>query len=390
MSKDKIAIVGGGVSGLYMMKLLFAKGYDVTLFEAQNRLGGRIKGGDFQGQPVDLGAQWLHHVNGEENSLTQLLKEADEPYVSDEDEGEYPPIIEQFLNEMKARRFVTDQPLSAILQEPSLKKYMDALLVDMAASSEEFSTIEFVKQIDSITTDDYLLQNKSMYAFITAYFEDLPKERILLATPVAHIQHSHHQVTVTTSLGIDYHFNKAIISVPISQLQQDKISFTPMLPQAKRAAIQKIGMGTGLKVCLFFKEAVLPDGTFNNDYAPYYFPVQVGPYHVVVTLLMGQFATAYYSDPAKHREGIIQELTTITGLDIPALLQGAVYQDWGHEPYIGGTYSFPQPGEGNARAVAAAPVDDTLFFIGEAMNTNLAYGFIHGAMDTAWHLSQQF
>jgi hypothetical protein len=40
--------------------------------------------------------------------------------------------------------------------------------------------------------------------------------------------------------------------------------------------------------------------------------------------------------------------------------------------------------------VAAAPVDNTIFFIGEAMNTELEYGFIHGALDTALKLSREF
>lgn len=383
---DKIAIIGGGVAGLYMMKLLLARGYDVTLFEAQPRLGGRVKGGVFKGQQIDLGAQWLHHVNGEENRLTQLLKTANEPYISDEDEGEYPDFVSTFLDELKTTTYTTDQPLANIIRDPALKQYIDALLVDMAASSEQFSTIEFVKQIDSVTTDDYLLKNKSMHAFISSWVADLPKEKILLSTPITSIQYQPNLVVLNAS----HQFNKVIISVPISQLQQDKIAFIPALPKAKTDAIQQIGMGKGLKVFLFFREAILPDGTYNNEFAPYYFPVQTGPYHAVVTLLMGHFADAYYSDPARHQQGILQELSTITGQDIPSLLAGTVFQDWGHEPYIEGTYSFPRPGEGNARAIAAAPVEDTLFFIGEAMNTELAYGFIHGAIDTAWHLSKRF
>jgi monoamine oxidase len=386
MTRDKIAIIGGGIAGLYMMKLLLAKGYEVTLFEAQHRLGGRIKGGEFKGQHIDLGAQWLHHVNGEENALTKVLKAAEEPFVSDEDEGEYPDFVSTFLEELKTTSFTRDQPLSNIINDPALKKYMDALLVDMAASSEHFSTIEFVKQIDAITTDDYLLKNRSMYEFISSWITDLPEDRIRLATPITSIHYSPDHVI----LNATHQFNKVIISVPVSQLQQHKISFSPALPKAKQAAIQQIGMGKGLKVFLFFKEAVLPEGTYNNESAPYYFPVQTGPYHVVVTLLMGHYADTWYKDPAKHRQDILQELSNITGQDIPSLLEGTLFHDWTHEPYIEGTYSFPRPGEGNARAIAAEPIEDTVFFIGEAMNTHLAYGFIHGAMDTAFHLSQRF
>lgn len=73
--KDKIAVIGAGVSGLYMTHLLLKKGYSVELFEAHSEIGGRIKSGEFNGQQIDLGAQWLHQIDGKENLLTQILKE---------------------------------------------------------------------------------------------------------------------------------------------------------------------------------------------------------------------------------------------------------------------------------------------------------------------------
>lgn len=39
----KVAIVGGGISGLYLADKLLMKGYNVDLYEKQNRLGGRIQ-----------------------------------------------------------------------------------------------------------------------------------------------------------------------------------------------------------------------------------------------------------------------------------------------------------------------------------------------------------
>ncbi|MEZ4363577.1 MAG: FAD-dependent oxidoreductase [Kofleriaceae bacterium] len=58
-----VAILGGGLSGLYAARLLLAAGREVQLFEARARLGGRILSVDGQGAPSDdgfeLGPSWL-------------------------------------------------------------------------------------------------------------------------------------------------------------------------------------------------------------------------------------------------------------------------------------------------------------------------------------------
>lgn len=393
----KIAVIGGGISGLCMTKLLLLKGYDVTLFEAQHRLGGRIKGGAGCGQKIDLGAQWLHQVGDEENSLTAILKEHNEPYTIDEEILECipaPAIFDDFITYIAQKTFAADQPLSLSIKEysddPLLESYMEASLIDMASSADRFSSIEYVKLIDSITPDDYQLVNRTMYEFISSYFSDIPRDRVLLGTPVISIRYAYNHAAIITAKGEEHVFNKVIISVPLSQLQQEKIQFIPALPPEKRAAFQEIGMGTGLKFFLFFKESILDAPSVNNKFAPYYLQKKMGSYFVVISLLMGRFADKYYKDPETYRQEILKEISTLANRDVTSLLEDAVFHDWGHEPFIEGTYSFPAPGEGNAREVAAAPVDNTIFFIGEAMNTELEYGFIHGAMDTALKLSREF
>jgi monoamine oxidase len=58
-----VAIVGGGLSGMYAAKLLQSAGIDFKLFEARDRLGGRVlsvdDGGLLSGDGFDLGASWF-------------------------------------------------------------------------------------------------------------------------------------------------------------------------------------------------------------------------------------------------------------------------------------------------------------------------------------------
>lgn len=61
----RFAVVGGGVSGLMAARTLLARGrelgsaVEVTVFEADQRLGGRVAAGILDGIPVDLGAESL-------------------------------------------------------------------------------------------------------------------------------------------------------------------------------------------------------------------------------------------------------------------------------------------------------------------------------------------
>lgn len=397
--KDKIAVIGAGVSGLYMTHLLLKKGYSVELFEAHSEIGGRIKNGEFNGQQIDLGAQWLHQIDGKENLLTQILKEHKEEYhlerfdFAENNEHKQPEIVQDFYTYLSTQVFDEDQPLSktiaAFSKDPKLLHFMEAILVDMAASSETFSTIEFTKLSKQISPDDYALNNTTMSEFVQAYFSKIPKRIIHLSTPINQIKYSENQVELIDNSGTSLFFNKVIVSVPISQLQQNKILFTPSLSTEKLDAIHSIGMGKGLKVFLFFREKMSVKNTaYELQFAPYYaLGAETENNYQLITLIMGKYAENYYKDPILYQEKMIQEIAQISGKNASNLFLGSVFQDWTNEDYIQGTYSYPKPGDLGKREIAAQPVMNTVFFIGEAMNTSMHYGFIQGAMETAVHVN---
>lgn len=61
--RTTVAIIGGGLSGLYAANLLHAAGLDCVLLEARDRLGGRILSAGLSGEgsagPFDLGPSWF-------------------------------------------------------------------------------------------------------------------------------------------------------------------------------------------------------------------------------------------------------------------------------------------------------------------------------------------
>jgi phytoene dehydrogenase-like protein len=59
--KKRVGIVGAGVSGLRCATVLLEHGWDVTIIEARDRLGGRVAQSSTMGSlEVDIGANWVH------------------------------------------------------------------------------------------------------------------------------------------------------------------------------------------------------------------------------------------------------------------------------------------------------------------------------------------
>lgn len=403
-NEKRVAVIGAGIAGLHMAKLLLKKGYDVSIYEASDHIGGRIKEYQFDNISVDLGGQWLHQFNDKPNSLTKIMKEAGQSYHrtsmynggQDKNEGTTVDSnqVKTFISYLRNMALDSDVSLSQSIRnfttDPKLKSYFDAVLVDMASSSENFSTKEFLKLLPALEPADYELDDVSMWSLIMNYFSDIPKERIKLSMPIKIIRYDEECVVLTAKNGEQSTFAHAIVAVPISQLKNNSIQFIPQLPDEKRLAIQKIGMGTGLKAFFFFEEHILKKTEFAQQYAPYYIERQVGKYIVIISIIMGHYAEKYYNNAAAFEEGMQDEISKLAERNIRPLLKDMKFQDWTKEPFIEGTYSYPMPGERNSREIASSPLGTRVFFIGEAMNTNYAYGFIHGAMETAEHVNVSF
>jgi monoamine oxidase len=62
--------------------------------------------------------------------------------------------------------------------------------------------------------------------------------------------------------------------------------------------------------------------------------------------------------------------------------EGGLTHDWSHDPFSRGAYSYLKVGGGDARTSLGSPVDDTLFFAGEATSDDGQGGTVNGALVT--------
>ncbi|KAG5175476.1 amine oxidase [Tribonema minus] len=69
----RVIVVGAGISGLAAARELTQRGYEVTVLEGRDRPGGRTVSVDMGGSMVDLGAAFIHGVEG--NPLSAIVKE---------------------------------------------------------------------------------------------------------------------------------------------------------------------------------------------------------------------------------------------------------------------------------------------------------------------------
>lgn len=393
----KVLIVGAGAAGLYAGYILKSLGIDFTILEASSVYGGRMgKLNGFADYAIDTGAQWMHG----KNSLIADLVASKKIKTTLHDAELSFWFNQQIVKSLPKDPFIFE---ATNLPDLSFKEYaqqqgfgteynniIEAIAGDQGASATTLSAYWNYKEEENwVSGDDDYKFNETYFDVIDRYIAQVVSSKISYNVPITSIDYSTNNIVVTDSSNKQHVANKVIITVPIAILKLNEITFKPSLPLQKTTAFSKIGMGPGMKVFLKFNKKFYAAELYGGSVCGAYVDDTLGKTsnnHVLMAFVMGEQATklnALGTDIA-ITNALLQELDTIYNGQATTHFITSSVQNFTNKPFIKGAYSYSTIGMGNAREIAAQPVDDKLFFAGEAMNTHGHHQTVHGAIESGY------
>ncbi|MDU6747300.1 MAG: NAD(P)/FAD-dependent oxidoreductase [Bradyrhizobium sp.] len=395
-SSIDIAIIGAGAAGLGAAHALQGRGVSCIVLEARDRIGGRAH--TIMASPdvtFDLGCGWLHSADrnafvaiAEQLSFTidksrpPWRDQAYEAAFPREERAEFIGALEAFFTrtaEAAARGH--DAPASDYLEPDNRWNGMiDAICTYLnGCELEQMSLLDFEAYAD---TEVNWRIRRGYGALVAAYGAGLP---IALNCNVTLIDHGDTRIRLTTSQGT-LTADKVIVTVPTNLIADEAIRFRPPLP-AKVEAAAGLPLGLDNKVTLAldgWEHLPKDSGMRGRSHTARVGSFQLRPFGqpCIEGFYGGSFAREIEAAGAGALAAqAIDDVVALLGHDIRKSLKPLAESRWGADPFARGAYSHALPGHAGKRAVLAAPVDDRLFFAGEATPPDF-FSTAHGARDS--------
>ncbi len=414
-----VIIIGAGVAGLAAASRLQQSGVNFVCLEARDRIGGRIftQRDPSCPVPIELGAEFVHGSPPETLAIAERagLTLCDVAYESrtlhnrnwapGEDSGMWEPLLDrakiydgpdeswtQFLSHTAA----TDEAKNAAT------RYIEGF---NAAHADRISVASIRQDTLASEAIDDGHQSRVLGG---GYFEIVRNlaQPCTTATYAIRLNRAVEQVvwergSVTVTIHGEpavMRARAAIITLPLGVLQHRDVRFSPV-PPALNQAVPHIANGQVFRVTLQFQERFwekidgLRDAGFlftNEEFFPTWWTSLPVRAPVLTGWSAGPHADKLIGRP---RSEIVAEalrtLTRITGVDAGNLVRSHHFHDWHADPFSRGAYSYALAGHLDARRQLAEPVEDTLFFAGEATETEGHSATVHGAIATGERAARQ-
>lgn len=396
----RTVVIGGGAAGIAAAQRLHDAGEEVLLVEASNRLGGRARSATLAGFTVDLGCGWLHSAR--RNPWTAIAEHAG--YTVDRsspgwdeqwrDLG-YPPDEQRAFGEAYGRWDAAahaavsgpDQPLSAfIAADDPARPMIDAISGYVNGAPLDRVSLHDWAAYEDASTDDNWAVLEGYGALIAGHAGPVP---VRLSTPVTRVDRRGRTLRLDTPAGT-IEAGSVIVAVPTTVLADEHIIFDPPLP-AKHAAAVALPLGLADKVFLAVDRPEWPANAhlIGNPHAVCTASHRLSPFGwpIIESFFGGACAEALEQEGAAAAFAI-QELVALLGSSWRARLKPLAATRWREETWIGGSYSYARVGCAGQRQVLAEPVDDRLFFVGEACSRD-DFSTAHGAYATGIAAAEQ-
>jgi monoamine oxidase len=425
----EVIVIGAGAAGLAAAARLTRAGQRVLVLEARDRIGGRIwtRHEPQLACPIELGAEFIH---GHAPLTRALLSRAGIGSLEAParrwvlQHGELQQADDWFSGVMEAIASSSALEQADMPFDEFLERHLRQLTPEQRAGArrmaEGFDAADTsrasARAIVAEWTGDALSDSPQSRpeggytALLAALMAQMDPDRLTLRLqcPVHEVHWSGEGVRVSaTVLGETFAASapRAIVTLPLALLQDAAaVRFSPALTQ-KAAALAGLATGSVTKVLLRFARPFweeLHGGRF-RDASFFIAPGTQLPTFWTPAPLRAPLLVAWTAGPralsqsAARGAGAHLVAPILAGLEslfgpevgIARLLEGYYWHDWQHDPYARGAYSYVLTGGSGARAALAQPLAGTLFFAGEATDTEDESGTVAGALESGMRAAEE-
>jgi monoamine oxidase len=395
-SSVDVAIIGAGAAGLGAAHALRGSGLSTVVLEARDRLGGRAWTVHAAPDVIfDVGCGWLH--SADQNSFVSIaeglgfeIDRALPPWRERAFGKAFPQALrDEFVAALdafyaragRAAEKGEDSAASAFLEPGNRWNPM----IDAISTYVNGSELDAVSILDMDAYEDTNINwrvRRGYGAMIAAYGAP---SAIALSCNVALIDHSKKRVRLETSLG-QLTADKVIITVPTNLIADEAVRFFPALPdKVDAAAGLPLGVADKVTLALDDAEALPKEGNLRGATMR----TEMGTYHLRPfgqPCIEGFFGGRFARELEAAGEGAIaaqsiDEIAGFLGNEFRRKLRPLRESRWASDPFARGSYSHALPGHSADRAKLAAPVNERLFFAGEATSPHF-FSTAHGARDS--------
>lgn len=425
-----VIVVGAGVAGLVAASELAEAGLSVNILEARDRIGGRVYTlNDLEQQfPVELGAEFIH---GRPPEILDVLRKNDIHFSEVDGDNfcvqngklsscDFFSEVDEILRRMNDKE--PDESFANFLQRccpKASKETKDHALGYVAgfnaADPEQLSVHWLFRQMraeEKIEGERAFRPQGGYRSLLDVIQKRIAKAgvRVRTNTVVQRIAWRAGSVAIDAVSGkesISLRASRVLVTVPLGVLQArpgeaGAIEFSPALPQEKLDSISGMEMGKVMRVVLHFKERfwdrIQSSDRRNQTLAGMSFLFSQDEFFPTWWTSMPDQSPvitgwAPWRSAEKVRSGAVPVVTRalqslgsllrVSNEELERLLEIAYFHDWQADPFSRGAYSYVKAGSADAPAVLSRPVEDTLFFAGEAADITGNNGTVHGAIASA-------
>jgi monoamine oxidase len=435
LNNRTVTVIGAGLAGLSAAYDLHRAGWQVTVLEARERVGGRVyslrnfsnglvaegggefiaeshkrmlayadqfhlplgRAGSWQGQDEDWGAFdskagsmsderiWGVNLNEEVEKIWRALAELGE-LVPDSHEPQAARNAELIDQRSTADwiHFLDVHPLAK-------QDFIQHIRSEYTCEPERHSLLDLARNVSMYYTT---MERDINYRVIggndlipRALAKALPDLR--LNAPVTSIQVSPDEVTVTYQQG-NSHYTissaSAVLAVPLTTARL--IEFNPPLPEAHYGMIHEVSYGAVTKVLIEYRKRFWEEKGWNGHIATdspivltWHATSHIENEHGILTVYTGGAPGAKLAalpDEERIRMAVAEIENVFPGSS--DLIECTATVAWPNEPYTRGSYAALAPGEVTAHWKTLFEPAGRLFFAGE--HASDIQGFMEGAVES--------